>query len=375
MLGPAEVGVFALAGAVAAPVLVLTQLQLRIVLATDVGHSHRLSDFLVVRSWSAVVLVVVVAVAGVAVGGPQALPVITVFGLAKAFDSVADVLYGYHQRREEMREIAVGQGVNGILSVVLFTTGIWATGSLLVGVVGFATGSAVSLAMRVVPTMRASRATDRDDPTRPASARARLVRLAAPLAGSCSSVGRCRVPLGSCSRSRRVARTRHLRGGRVRRARRGEPGQRDGQRPEPEARAGPRPGDRAGFDPAPGFGTLRRRPRPTGALVPGSWGRGLGACLRPGLRRVGRSAHRDVPRLGARVHRKLPRGRGDRRASLPRAAAGRRLTCVVAIVGSLLVVPAAGVDGAVVVTGVAAVVQVAGYAVVLRRCSAARGVP
>ncbi|HEU5241171.1 MAG TPA: oligosaccharide flippase family protein, partial [Ornithinibacter sp.] len=183
VLGPADVGVFALAGAVAAPVLVLTQLQLRIVLATDVRHSHRLSDFLVVRSWSAVVLVAVVTLAGLVVGGREALPVIAVFGVAKAFDSVADVLYGYHQRREEMRAIALGQGVNGILSLVLLATAIWTTGSLLAGVVGFALGSALNLALRVVPAMRASRAVDTDDPRDQPSARARLVRLAAPLAG------------------------------------------------------------------------------------------------------------------------------------------------------------------------------------------------
>ena len=203
VLGPADVGVFALAGAVAAPVLVLTQLQLRIVLATDVRHSHRLSDFLVVRSWSAVVLVAVVALAGLVVGGREALPVIAVFGLAKAFDSVADVLYGYHQRREEMRAIALGQGVNGILSLVLLATAIWTTGSLLAGVVGFALGSALNLALRVVPAMRASRAVDTEDPRNQPSARARLVRLAAPLAASSSSAPSRRACRASSSRTSR----------------------------------------------------------------------------------------------------------------------------------------------------------------------------
>jgi len=181
-LGPTDVGIFALAGAIAAPVLVLTQLQLRIVLATDVRHSHRLSDFVVVRLWSVVLLVVAVAVAGVVVGGPEAWPVILVFGVAKALDSVADVLYGYHQRREEMRAIAIGQAVNGLLSVILLSLGVWWSGSLLVGTIGFALGSAANLFLRVVPAARTSRATDTEDPRQQPVARARLVRLAAPLA-------------------------------------------------------------------------------------------------------------------------------------------------------------------------------------------------
>ena len=43
------------------------------------------------------------------------------------------------------------------------------------------------------------------------------------------------------------------------------------------------------------------------------------------------------------------------------------LTCAAAVVGSLLAVPRWGVDGAVVAMAAAAVVQVVGYAVVVRR--------
>lgn len=370
MLGPAEVGVFALAGAVAAPVIVLTQLQLRIVLATDVGHSHRLSDFLVVRSWSAVVLVVVVAVAGLAVGGSEALPVIAVFGLAKAFDSVADVLYGYHQRREEMREIAVGQGVNGILSLVLLATAIWATGSLLAGVVGFATGSAVNLALRVVPTMRASRASDRDDPRDQPSARARLVRLAAPLAGVlvlgsvASSVPRivledaegsfalgifagvAYVVLAAANLVNAV-----------------------GNALSPRLARAHAHGDRAGFTRLLGFGILFGAALALlGALL--SWLVGdevLALVYGPDYGDAGGllTAMCLVSVLAFTGSFLVGAATAARRfrEQLPVAV----LTCAAAVVGSLLAVPRWGVDGAVVAMAAAAVVQVVGYAVVVRR--------
>ena len=371
MLGPAEVGVFALAGAIAAPVLVLTQLQLRIVLATDVGHSHRLGDFLVVRSWSAVVLVVVVAVAGLAVGGREALPVIAVFGLAKAFDSVADVLYGYHQRREEMRAIALGQGVNGILSVVLPGDGDlddrlaarrawWASH----------VGSALNLALRVVPAMRASRAADTDDPRDQPSARARLVRLAAPLAGVlllgsvASSVPRivledvagsyalgifagvAYVVLAAANLVNAV-----------------------GNALSPRLARAHADGDRAGFTRLLGFGILFGAGLALmGALL--SWvvgdevlallyGPEYGAAggLLAAMCLVSVVAFTGSFLVGAATAARRFR------EQLPVAV----LTCAAAVVVSLLAVPRWGVEGAVAATAAVAVVQVVGYAVVLRR--------
>jgi O-antigen/teichoic acid export membrane protein len=369
-LGPADVGVFALAGAVAAPVLVLTQLQLRIVLATDVRHSHRLGDFLVVRSWSAVVLVAVVAAAGLVVGGREALPVIAVFGLAKAFDSVADVLYGYHQRREEMRAIALGQGVNGILSVVLLATAIWTTGSLLAGVAGFALGSALNLALRVVPAMRASRAADADDPRDQPSGRGRLVRLAAPLAGVlllgsvASSVPRivledvagsyalgifagvAYVVLAAANLVNAV-----------------------GNALSPRLARAHADGDRAGFTRLLGFGILFGAGLALlGALL--SWvvgdevlallyGPEYGAAggLLAAMCLVSVVAFTGSFLVGAATAARRFR------EQLPVAV----LTCAAAVVVSLLAVPRWGVEGAVAATAAVAVVQVVGYAVVLRR--------
>ena len=376
VLGPADVGVFALAGAVAAPVLVLTQLQLRIVLATDVRHSHRLSDFLVVRSWSAVVLVAVVALAGLVVGGREALPVIAVFGLAKAFDSVADVLYGYHQRREEMRAIALGQGVNGILSLVLLATAIWTTGSLLAGVVGFALGSALNLALRVVPAMRASRAVDTEDPRNQPSARARLVRLAAPLAGVlllgsvAASVPRivledvagsyalgifagvAYVVLAAANLVNAV-----------------------GNALSPRLARAHADRDRAGFTRLLGFGILFGAGLAlTGALL--AWvvgdevlallyGPEYGAAggLLAAMCLVSVVAFTGSFLVGAATAARRFR------EQLPVAV----LTCTTAVVASLLAVPRWGVEGAVAATAAVAVVQVVGYAVVLRRVLATPG--
>lgn len=368
-LGPAEVGVFALAGAIAAPVLVLTQLQLRIVLATDVRHDHRFADFVVVRLWSTVVLVLAVAVLGALVGGRDAWAVITVFGVAKAFDSIADVLFGYHQRREEMRAIAIGQGVNGILSIVLLTVGIWWSGSLLVGVVGFALGSGAALALRVVPAVRASRRADEDDPRDQPPGRASLVRLAAPLAvvlllGSVAAnvprlvleesagtyelgifAGVAYVVLAAANLVNAI-----------------------GNALSPRLARAYAAGDRRAFGRLLARGvTFGAALALVGALLAWVVGDEVLALLYgpdysdsggllAALCLVSVVAFTGSFLVGAATAAR------HFREQLPIAG----LTCVVAIVGSLLVVPAAGVDGAVVVTGLVAAVQVAGYALVLR---------
>lgn len=369
-LGPADVGVFALAGAIAAPVLVLTQLQLRIVLATDVRHDHRFSDFVVVRLWSAVALVVAVGCAGALVTGREAWGVIAVYGIAKAFDSVADVLYGYHQRREEMRAIAIGQGVNGILSVVLLSLGIWWSGSLLMGVAGFALASAANLALRVVPAVRASRAADVDDPRDQAPARARLVRLAVPLAavlllGSVAAsaprlvleetagayalgifAGVAYVVLAAANLVNAV-----------------------GNALAPRLATAHAAGDRVAF------GRLLTRGvvfgvglALTGALLAWLVGDEVLALL------YGDEYADSGALLAALCLVSVLAFTGSFLVGAATAARHFReqlpigvITCAVAVVGSLLVVPPAGVPGVVVVTAVVAAVQVVGYAAVLRR--------
>ena len=365
-LGPADVGVFALAGAIAAPVLVLTQLQLRIVLATDVRHEHRFADFVVVRLWSALVLAVAVACAGALV----AWEVIAVFGLAKALDSVADVLYGHHQRQEEMRAVAIGQGVNGILSVVLLSLGIWWSGSLLVGVAGFALGSAVNLALRVVPAVRASRAADRDDQRDQTPAPARLVRLAIPLAtvlllGSVAAsvprlvleatagayalgifAGVAYVVLAAANLVNAV-----------------------GNALAPRLATAHAAGDRAAFGRLLSRGVLFGVVLAlTGALLAGLVGDEVLALL------YGEEYGESGALLAALCLVSVLAFTGSFLVGAATATRHFReqvpigvLTCAVAIIGSLLVVPGAGVAGIVVVTAVVAAVQVAGYAVVLRR--------
>lgn len=182
LAGPVALGRFTLAGAIVTPILALTQVQLRAVLATDARFEHRLRDFLDVRGWLTLAMVAVTPlIAVVSQDGGATVGVIIAFVVAKGLDSLADVLYGYHQRREDMRVIAIGQYVNGALSVVLFGVALYLSGDIVLATVGYAVASGIALVAWALPVSVHARRRDFEDPRDQAPARIRLLRTALPL--------------------------------------------------------------------------------------------------------------------------------------------------------------------------------------------------
>ncbi len=104
-LGNAEmVGRFALGLAVGAPVVMFTNMQLRLVQATDAREEYRFRDYLSLR-----LMANAVALPGDCRGGAgRALPaetlaVILLVGLAKCAESVSDVIWGLWQKARAAR--------------------------------------------------------------------------------------------------------------------------------------------------------------------------------------------------------------------------------------------------------------------------------
>ncbi len=182
LAGATALGHFTLAAAVTAPVLALSQLQLRAVLATDARYEYRFGDYVRGRLWPTLGMLVLTPLAAAAWGmSGQPLAVLSAFILAKAFDSGSDVLFGYHQRRENMRVIAVGQFINGSASVALFGVVLAVTNSLPLATMGYACASALTLAAWAIPVSLRARRTDREDPGGQPRAVWSLIRIAAPL--------------------------------------------------------------------------------------------------------------------------------------------------------------------------------------------------
>ena len=160
-LGSARmVGQFSLGMAVAAPAILLSQLNLRQVLATDPRLKFQLSEYVTLRAFLTVIAVAVICV--IAVTGDyssEAASVIVVLGLAKGVESMSDIAYGYFEHQERMSHIARSLAIKGpgtvlAVAVVIFLTGsvLWASvGLAVVWIVGF-----VAYDLRTVMRIRRS---------------------------------------------------------------------------------------------------------------------------------------------------------------------------------------------------------------------------
>lgn len=143
---PEMVGQFTLGLAVTAPVLMFTNLNLRVVQATDAKHQFVFGDYLGLRLISTgLALPIVVGITFAAGYRWETSLVILVVGLAKAFESVSDVFYGLFQQHERMDRIAVSMMIKGPLSLLLVGMGVYLAGSVSWGVVGLAVAWAVVL--------------------------------------------------------------------------------------------------------------------------------------------------------------------------------------------------------------------------------------
>ncbi len=143
---PEMVGQFTLGLAVTAPVLMFTNLQLRVIQATDARHQYLFGDYLGLRLISTALALLLITGITLAAGYRwETSLVILAVGLAKAFESVSDVFYGLLQQHERMNRIAVSMMLKGSLSLLLLSVGVYLTGSVVWGIVGLAVAWALVL--------------------------------------------------------------------------------------------------------------------------------------------------------------------------------------------------------------------------------------
>ncbi len=136
---PEMVGQFALGIAVSSPVMLFTGLQLRAAQATDVRDEYAFGDYLSLRLIATVTGLVVIGGIGMAAGFRRETTwVVLIVGLAKAADSVSDLIYGLFQRKERMDLVARSMIFRGIGSLAALASAVWGTGSIIWGVAALA---------------------------------------------------------------------------------------------------------------------------------------------------------------------------------------------------------------------------------------------
>jgi O-antigen/teichoic acid export membrane protein len=136
---PSLVGQFALASALTVPVLMLTNMQLRDIQATDARVEYAFGDYLGLRLITTLVALLLILGLVLALGyrGEMAL-VIMAFGLFKAVEALSDVIFGLLQQHERMDRIAQSLIIKGLLSLLVLGGAVSFTGSVFWGVLGLA---------------------------------------------------------------------------------------------------------------------------------------------------------------------------------------------------------------------------------------------
>lgn len=139
MASPATVGRFALVFAIAAPIFMLTNLQLRAVQATDAKQDNAFSDYLALRLVTVGIAFAIVGGAMLALRLPGAVAaVLAAVAAAKGMDSISDTFYGLLQQHERMDRIAISMMIKGMLSLAVFAALMWLIRSLLVATASLA---------------------------------------------------------------------------------------------------------------------------------------------------------------------------------------------------------------------------------------------
>jgi O-antigen/teichoic acid export membrane protein len=180
---PEMVGQFALGLAITAPVILLTNLQLRAIQATDAKRAYAFGDYLGLRLAMMPLALLVIAAITVASGyGWQTSLAILTLGLAKVFESISDVFYGLMQQYERMDRIAQSMIVKGPLSLVALAAAVALTGNIVWGTTALAAAWALRLVTYDIPNgaavLRAAWAGDSAESMHPIWQWRRLARLA-----------------------------------------------------------------------------------------------------------------------------------------------------------------------------------------------------
>jgi len=145
------VGEFALAVAIAGPVITFANLKLRAVQASDAKSEYSFGEYLGLRIFTTPVALLVIA-SIVAVSYRSDVGVVILFiGLAKSFETISDIMFGLFQQHEQMKWIALSQILKGTLSLIVFAGVLTSTESLALSVAGMAASWALILLVFDIP--------------------------------------------------------------------------------------------------------------------------------------------------------------------------------------------------------------------------------
>jgi O-antigen/teichoic acid export membrane protein len=180
--GASMVGEFAYALALAAPIMLLANLQLRMVAATDASRRHSLPVYFKLRTITSTLALAAIGLAALLLRGPQATAVIVAVGLLKVVEAAGDIIYGHLQRADRLDLVARSISAKAAVLVPAVAGGTALLGSLSAGLVVAVIAWAGLLLLLDLPYSRRTGATRREWLARtPISELRQLVRTTMPL--------------------------------------------------------------------------------------------------------------------------------------------------------------------------------------------------
>lgn len=145
LTSPTQLGQYAYALAISAPIFIFLGLKLRQVQVTDAAGENRPADFYALRSLSIVVAFVASMVLGWAVGlDGYEMWILAWVALHKALEQLIDIMYGTLQRKELLHLVARVQIGRGIGGTIVFCAALYWTESVAVAAAGLAIFTAVA---------------------------------------------------------------------------------------------------------------------------------------------------------------------------------------------------------------------------------------
>ncbi len=178
--GAEGVGQYALALALAAPIMLLCNLSLRQILATDAVCRHPWRDYLRLRNGSTLVGAVSVMIVATLAGYDRPIVLlILVVVAAKAVESLSDVRYGLFQALGRMRTVGLSMLMRGLLGLGALAVVLFSTRRLLPAMLALAAAWLLVLVAYDIPRARQASASRREASSRPAPWL--LLRTAAPM--------------------------------------------------------------------------------------------------------------------------------------------------------------------------------------------------
>ncbi|NLX95773.1 MAG: oligosaccharide flippase family protein [Rhodopirellula sp.] len=138
MLGATDVGRFALALAVTAPVISLVNLNLRSILATDTRRESEFGHYVALRlAGTGLAFAILPLLCWIAGYGVPMTALILIVGLGKVSDALNDIAFGLVELHERLDRSSRARAFTGVVSIGAMTVALWLSGSLLWGAVGW----------------------------------------------------------------------------------------------------------------------------------------------------------------------------------------------------------------------------------------------